>query len=292
MKLQVKENNIRLDKYIANKTNYSRNVVQKMIEKNYILVNGVEEKSNFLLKEKDLILIKEGFFEEKEVLPENIKLYIKYEDEYLIVLNKPSGMIVHPVNNIYSKTLVNALKYHTKNLSDYENRNGIVHRLDKDTSGLIVVAKTNKVHKLLKKDFKERVVKREYTALVHGNLKHDFGVIDAPIGRDQSDRKKMTVTHVNSKPAKTKFKVIKRYKNFTLVNFELITGRTHQIRVHAEYIKHPIYNDPKYSNKKSTEFGQFLHASFLEFKHPIKKECVSISSELPKEFKIFLSSLN
>lgn len=292
MKLKVEENNIRLDKYLACVLKTSRSLIQKNIVNENILVNNKKSKSKYIVNIGDVIYIKEDSLKEEEVLPEDISLDIIYEDEYLIVINKASGMVVHPASNIKSGTLVNALMHYTSELSDlYSYRPGIVHRLDKDTSGLIVVAKTNEIHEKLNSLFKERKVKRVYTALLVGNLDIDSGVIDAPIGRDKFNRTKMAILDENSKEAQTKFKVIKRYKDYTLVNFELITGRTHQIRVHAKYIGHPIYNDPVYTNKNSTSFGQFLHSSILEFVHPIKKEKLVFEAELPKEFSDFIDEL-
>ena len=189
--------------------------------------------------------------------------------------------------------MVNALMHYTNNLSDIsgDERPGIVHRIDKDTSGLILVAKNNKSHQILAEDFKNKRIKREYIALINGVFPHNKATIDAPIGRDETDRKKMTVTDKNSKKAITHLTVLKRYKDYTLVSLILDTGRTHQIRVHMKYIGYPIYNDPVYSNKKATEFGQFLHSYKINFEEPITKEKLEFIAPLPKEFQDFLNTL-
>lgn len=293
MEITVTEKKLRIDKYLQEETEYSRSLIQKMIESQYILVNNLPIKANYVVRENDIINIKDGFIKETSVGAENIKLDIVYEDDDLIIINKKSGMVVHPGNGNASSTLVNALMFHT-NLSDIddETRPGIVHRLDKDTSGLMIAAKNNKAHELLTEMFKEKEIKRTYTALVIGEIKADTGDIDAPIGRDPSDRKKMTVTDKNSKEARTHFKVMKRYEGYTLLELNLDTGRTHQIRVHLKYIGYPVYNDPVYTNNKCTEFGQFLHSSKISFIHPITKKAIEYTSLLPKEFSDFLSDLN
>ena len=284
---------IRIDKYLAEETDYSRSLIQKMIDDGFVKVNEKIVKSNYVLNENDLINIDESYIQDIDIEPENIKLDIVYEDEYLMVINKPSGMVVHPGNGNTSHTLVNALMGYTNNLSDAngEFRPGIVHRIDKDTSGLMIVAKTNKAHELLAEGFKNKTINREYIALVIGELNSDKATIDAPIGRDKNDRKKMTVTDVNSKHAVTHLRVLKRYKGYTLINLKLETGRTHQIRVHMKYIGYPVYNDPVYTNNKTTSFGQFLHSSTLDFIHPITNEHLHFTSDLPKEFKDFLDTL-
>ena len=217
-----------------------------------------------------------------------------YEDEYLMVINKPSGIVVHPGAGNKSNTLVNGLKYYTDNLSDGEDetRPGIVHRIDKDTSGLLLIAKTNKCEELLSEMFKKHSINREYIALVHGIIENDKVKIDAPIGRDTTNRKQMTVTSKNSKEAITHLTVLKRYKKYTLVKLKLETGRTHQIRVHMKYINHPIYNDPVYSNDKASEFGQFLHSYSMEFIHPITNEELKFTCDVPKYFQDFLDTLD
>mgnify|MGYP003571269049 CR=1 FL=1 len=287
------EKSLRIDKYLAEETEYSRSTIQKMISDGFIKVNGKSVKANFILKVKDLIEIDESFKEDVDIEAEDIKLDIVYEDDDLMVINKPSGMVVHPGSGNMEHTLVNALMGYTNNLSDNngEFRPGIVHRIDKDTSGLMLVAKNNKAHELLAEGFKNKTITREYIALLIGEFKTDRATIDAPIGRDKKDRKIMCVTDVNAKNAVTHLKVLKRYKGYTLVNLKLETGRTHQIRVHMKYIGYPVYNDPVYTNSKTTDFGQFLHSSMVDFKQPITGEHLHFEADLPKEFKNFLDSL-
>ena len=293
MELLVEEGNLRIDKYLATNTEYSRSLIAKMVENEYVLVNGKKTKNNYILKSGDKIEIKDGFIEPLDVKPENIPLNIVYEDDDIIVLNKESGMVVHPGNGNNDGTLVNALLYHTNALSDVngEVRPGIVHRIDKDTSGLMVVAKNNKAHEILADALSKHEIKRDYIALLKGEFLSDTATIDAPIGRDKLNRKKMTVTGENSKDAITDMRVLKRYKGYTLVRLSLHTGRTHQIRVHMEYIGYPVYNDPVYTNDKTTEFGQFLHSASIDFIHPIAKEHMHFECELPKYFKEFLDTL-
>lgn len=245
-----------------------------MIEAEYILVNGKKVKNNYVVRDNDIITIEDGFIDEETIEPEEIPLNIVYEDNDLMIINKESGMVVHPGSGNIHGTLVNALMYYTKNLSDVngDSRPGIVHRIDKDTSGLMVVAKNNKTHELLSDMLSRHEIKRDYLALLVGEFMHDTATIDAPIGRDKLDRKRMTVTEINSKEAVTHLRVIERYKGYTLVRLSLETGRTHQIRVHMKYIGFPIYNDPVYTNSNATEFGQFLHSTSIEFVHPITKE--------------------
>ena len=289
----VAQENKRIDKYLADNTDYSRSIIQKMIDEEFIKVNNKNVKSNYILNNGDFITIDESYIKDVDIQPENIKLDIIYEDEYLMVINKPSGMVVHPGNGNTSHTLVNALMGYTNNLSDNngEFRPGIVHRIDKDTSGLMIVAKTNKAHELLAEGFKNKTIIRDYQALLIGEFKNDSATIDAPIGRDKLDRKKMCVTDVNSKKAITHLEVLKRYKGYTLVKLHLETGRTHQIRVHMKYIGYPVYNDPVYTNKECTSFGQFLHSYYLSFDHPITKKHLEFNAPLPKEFSDFLDTL-
>lgn len=279
--------NIRLDKYLIDKLDLSRSKVQEMIKQELVKVNDKNCKNSYVLKDGDKINILGELKYETDIKPENIKLDIVYEDDDVIVINKPSGMVVHPAAGNYSNTLVNALLYHTKNLSSNngDERPGIVHRIDKDTSGLLVVAKNDKAHQFLQEQLKDKTQSRIYLALVSGRINHDTGEIDAPIGRDVNDRKKMCVTDVNSKDAITYFKVIDRYKDATLIECKLKTGRTHQIRVHMKYINHPIINDPVYGNKKNvTSFGQMLHAKEISFIHPTTKEKMTFNVDAPKEF--------
>ena len=286
----MKEN--RLDIYLANKLGISRSKIQKLNEEGKILVNGVREKDSFLVTDEDDIEVNDELSFEIKVEKEDIPLDVVYEDDYLVIINKPSGMVVHPAPGNYSGTLVNALLYRF-DLSKGEAsfRPGIVHRIDKDTSGLIVVAKTEKAHELLSEMFKNKEVKREYIALVEGVIRENNGTIDAPIGRDPKDREKMCVTGTNSKEAVTHFKVIKRYARNTLIKCILDTGRTHQIRVHMAYIGHRIVNDPLYG-KKFSNFGQFLHSASIDFDHPITKEHIHFECDLPKEFQDFLDKLD
>lgn len=293
MKIIVSEANERLDKYLAANTDYSRVMISKMIDAEYIKVNGKVEKASYKVRENDSIEILDGFKEEVDITPTKMDINIVYEDEHIIIVNKPSGLVVHPGSGNYDNTLVNGLMYYTNSLSDVngEERPGIVHRIDKDTSGLLMVAKTNEAHQILTEYFKNKEVKREYLALITGVFPHETATIDAPIGRDPKDRKKMTVTADNSKEAVTHLKVIKRYREHTLVSLKLETGRTHQIRVHMKYIGYPVFNDPVYTNKKTTEFGQFLHSYKMEFDHPITKEHMSFECPMPTEMQEFINSL-
>ena len=284
---------IRIDKYLSSNTSYSRNTILGMIENGYILVNNVVEKPSYKLKLKDNIFIKDGYIKDVTVEKKDIPLDIVYEDNDIIIINKPSGLVVHPGNGNYNNTLVNGLLYYTDNLSNNNGleRVGIVHRIDKDTSGLILACKNNKAHEVMALEFKNHTIKRTYIALLEGVLPHNKVTVDAPIGRDVNNRLKMAVTNKNSKNAITHIEVIKRYKNYTLVKCLLETGRTHQIRVHTKYIGYPVFNDPVYSNKPCTEFGQFLHSYSMEFNHPITKKHLYFECPLPKEFQDFLNQL-
>lgn len=282
----------RIDKYLAEELGISRSTVKKMIDEGFVLVNGKEVKASLILSEADELFVKDGFIKEASFEAEDIPINIVYEDDDLLVINKKSGMVVHPGNGNTSGTLVNALMHYTKNLSNKEAfRPGIVHRIDKDTSGLMLVAKNDKAHDILAEGFKNKTIKREYIALVCGVIGEDSGVIDAPIGRDAKDRKKMCVTSENSKKAVTHFKVLKRYEDYTLLRLILDTGRTHQIRVHMKYIGHPVYNDPVYG-KAYNDFGQFLHSASIDFEQPTTHEHLHFECDLPKEFQDFLDTLN
>ena len=276
----------RLDLYLTEILEESRNFILKNIKLGNILVNGNIVKGGYSLKENDKIVIKD-LTVDTSINKEDIPLDILYEDNDIIVVNKKSGMVVHPGNGNYSHTLVNALMAHTDDLSDEggSERCGIVHRIDKDTSGILLVAKTNKAHRILSDGFKNKTIKRKYIALVYGVINNNYGKIVAPIGRNKTDRKKMAVTDENSKAATTNFKVLERYKNSTLVELILETGRTHQIRVHMDYIGHPVVNDPMYGRRKViNNYGQMLHAEYLGFNHPITGEFMEFSVSPEKEF--------
>ena len=286
------EKELRIDKYLIDKLDYSRSKIQKMIKNGDILVNDKKVKNSYLLNIDDNIYINDDYNEEIDIVPENIPIDIVYEDDYLLVVNKPSGMVVHPAPGNYSGTLVNALMYHCNHLSGVNGdiRTGIVHRIDSDTSGLLLVAKNDEVHNDLAKQISEKTVLRKYIALVSGIIQEDSGTIDAPIGRDKFDRKKMAVTSENSKNAITHFKVLERLNNATLIECRLETGRTHQIRVHMNYIKHPIINDPVYGTRKliDIKFGQMLHAKCIGFIHPITKQYLEFEVDVPEKFKEIL----
>lgn len=283
MKVVVKKENIRLDQYLAEELGISRSQVLKMIKNDEILVNGKKTKSGYNVINGDIIDVNHE--ENNDILPEKMDLDIVYEDEYLLVVNKPNGMVVHPAPGNYHGTLVNGLLAHGK-LSDVngEFRPGIVHRIDAYTTGLLMVAKTNKVHEALAKELSEKKTYRKYIALVWGILPSDTGEIDAPIGRSPMDRKKMAVV-AGGKRAVTHFKVLKRFEKATLISVTLETGRTHQIRVHMDYIGHPVVNDPLYGGRKLIDdTGQCLHAKELGFTHPVTHEYMQFDSELPECF--------
>lgn len=288
-------NDVRIDKYIADNTDYSRNLILNLIKNGDILVNDSKIKPSYKVKQGDKITINNVKTDTEDITPWDYPLDIVFEDDDIIIINKPSGMVVHPGNGNKDHTLVNALKSYTDKLSNINGveRLGIVHRIDKDTSGLIMIAKTNKAHEILGEYFKEHSIKREYIALLCGVFPHDTATIDAPIGRDEKNRLRMTVTPNNSKKAITHLEVLKRYKaGYTLVKARLETGRTHQIRVHTKYIGYPVYNDPVYSNKSTGDFGQFLHSYSMEFIHPITKEKMYFKRDVPKYFKDFLDKLD
>lgn len=287
----------RLDKYLAMMLpDLTRTRIQQFINDGLVLVNGNTEKNSYKVQNEDLIEIELPEDKEMEILPEDIPLDIVYEDADVIVVNKSNGMIVHPSVGINSGTLVNALLYHCQDLSGINGiiRPGIVHRIDKETSGLLMVAKNDKAHHHLSDQLRDHSVERSYIALVHGNIAHEFGTIDAPIGRDTKDRQKMTVTDHNSKQARTNFRVLERFEkeDLTLIECRLETGRTHQIRVHMAFIDHPVYGDPKYGYRRDDHtFGQYLHAKTLGFVHPTTNEVMTFEAELPKEFEEKLKEL-
>lgn len=278
---------IRIDKYLAEQIEeVSRTELKEYFNQGKIKVNDKIVKPSYKLFDNDQIVVEEIAQDEIDMIKENIPLDIVYEDDDLIVVNKPSGLVVHPAPGHTHGTLVNALLYHCNELSNMNGdiRAGIVHRIDKDTSGLLVVCKNNYAHRILAEQLKDKTTTRTYIAIVTGNISHNLGRIEAPIGRDPSNRQKMAVVP-NGKPSVTHFKVLDRYRDFTLVELKLETGRTHQIRVHMSYINHPVLGDPLYGVKKqTTEFGQYLHAKTLGFVHPRTNEYMEFSSELPEEF--------
>ena len=293
MELVVKNEGIRIDKYLSEEIDYSRELITKMLKDGYILVNKKIVKPSYKTKINDKVFIDEEHTYEQDINPVEMPLNIVYEDNDIMVIDKPSGLVVHPGAGNFNNTLVNGLKYYTDNLSDiggYE-RVGIVHRLDKDTSGLMLVAKTNEAHQILADDFKHKRVYREYYALIKGIFPSDTAHIDAPIGRSKQNFNKMEV-RADGKEARTNLKVLKRYKDYTLVSLVLETGRTHQIRVHLSYIGYPIYNDPVYTKDKTTEFGQFLHSKVIRFTHPITHKKMEFESKLPEDFQNFLNNLD
>ena len=282
---------LRIDSYLADKLSISRSKVQKLIKEDKVQVNGKNINANYLVKANDEIAINDDLNYEITIEPENIPLDVIYEDNDLMVINKESGMVVHPAPGHYTKTLVNALLYRF-NISKTSNmRPGIVHRLDKDTSGLMLVAKNEETHEKLASMIANKEVERHYLAITEGVIKSDTGTIDAPIGRDTNNRQKMQVTDVNAKNAITHFKVLERFKKNTLIECILETGRTHQIRVHLAYIGYPILNDPTYSKGKCSEFGQMLHSTSIKFKHPRTNEELYFKVEPPQEFKDKLKEL-
>lgn len=279
----------RIDSYLMNELDISRSKVEKLIKDGNVTVNGKKIKPSYSVKKGDTIEY-EIVEEDMDVEPENIPLDIVYEDNDVIVVNKPNGMVVHPAPGNYHGTLVNALMYHFKNLSNINGplRPGIVHRIDADTTGLLMVAKNDKAHEYLAKQLENKTSHRKYIALVWGVIEEDTGTIDAPVGRDEKNRKRMAVIG-SGKEAVTHFKVIKRYKDVTLIECVLETGRTHQIRVHMNYIGHPIVNDPLYGKRKLIdESGQCLHAKELGFNHPTTHEDMFFTSELPESFNNIL----
>lgn len=293
--VEESHNGIRIDKYLTEiLPDFSRSRVQQLIEEGYVEVNDLETKSNYKVKTGDIVSAEWPEDEALEVEAEEMDLDILYEDSDIIVINKPKGMVVHPGAGNPTHTLVNGLLAHCKDLSGINGvlRPGIVHRIDKDTSGCLVVAKNDLAHQVLSEQLSSKTMRRTYLALVHGVLNHNVGTIEAPIGRDKNDRQKMTVTSIGSRPAVTHFKVVQRYEKMTLVECQLETGRTHQIRVHFQYIGYPIVGDPKYSIKHTLDTqGQCLHAYKIEFRHPRTNELMQFSAEMPDVFKEVLEEL-
>ncbi len=287
MKFQIEEENERIDLFLSKKLDVSRSKVVKNIDK--ILVNDNPVKASYTVKNGDVVTVLDFEEEITDIIPEDIPIDIVFENDDLIVINKANGMVVHPAIGNKTKTLVNALLYHFNSLSSDSIRPGIVHRIDAYTTGLLMVAKNDKTHELLSKQLSLKTATRKYIALVWGVIKNDTGTIDAPIGRDFKDRKKMGVTSTNSKDAITHFKVLQRFKNATLIELQLETGRTHQIRVHMNYIGYPIVNDPVYGRRKIIDqTGQCLHAKTLGFMY--NDEYMEFDSELPECFTNILNT--
>ncbi|QDX00943.1 RluA family pseudouridine synthase [Staphylococcus chromogenes] len=272
---------------------WSRSQIQDWIKEGQVEVNGKRVKSNYKVKLSDAIVVTEAEAVEADIQPENLNLDIYYEDEDVAIVYKPKGMVVHPSAGHYSGTLVNGLMYQIKDLSGIngEIRPGIVHRIDKDTSGLLMVAKNDVAHRNLVEQLMAKTVTRKYTALVHGHIPHEFGTIDAPIGRNPKDRQAMDVVD-NGKEAITHFNVIENFNKYTLVECQLETGRTHQIRVHMKYIGYPLVGDPKYGPKKTMDIGgQTLHAGLIGFTHPRTGEYIERTAPLPEEFEKLIEDI-
>ncbi len=281
---------IRLDVFLSENTPLSRTAIQKLIENGEVTLNGEIPNKKIKTEIDDRICFS---YEEKvltDILPEDIPLDIVYEDEDLIVINKPKDMVVHPAVGNPNKTVVNALLFHCSELSDVNGyyRPGIVHRIDKDTSGLLVCAKNNLTHNILAQQLKDKTCFRKYYAIVSGIIENSEGEIDAPIGRSEKNRQMMCVTQKNSKNAITLFKVLERYDDSTLLDVELKTGRTHQIRVHMQYIHHPVVNDGRYNKKIIDDCGQYLHAYYLSFIHPKTNKRMVFTTEMPSYMKEYI----
>lgn len=285
---------MRIDKFLAEECDqWSRTQIQNWIKEGRVTVNGKTVKANYKLEENDHIILRVPPPKELNIAPEPMPLDIIYEDQDLLVINKPRGLVVHPAPGHYSGTLVNRLLAHYSDLSGINGilRPGIVHRLDKDTSGLLVVAKNDVAHLALAKQLSEHTVIRKYVAIVHGQVAHSKGTIDAPIGRDPKNRQRMAVVS-NGKPAITHFQVLRRFESYTLVECRLETGRTHQIRVHMKFIGHPVAGDPIYGPSKTLPIeGQALHAKVLGFTHPRTGEALYFDSPLPEDMQRLINML-
>ncbi|HHX0157614.1 RluA family pseudouridine synthase [Staphylococcus aureus] len=285
---------MRVDKLLPElNSDWSRNQIQDWIKAGLVVANDKVVKSNYKVKLNDHIVVTEKEVVEADILPENLNLDIYYEDDDVAVVYKPKGMVVHPSPGHYTNTLVNGLMYQIKNLSGIngEIRPGIVHRIDMDTSGLLMVAKNDIAHRGLVEQLMDKSVKRKYIALVHGNIPYDYGTIDAPIGRNKNDRQSMAVVD-DGKEAVTHFNVLEHFKDYTLVECQLETGRTHQIRVHMKYIGFPLVGDPKYGPKKTLDIGgQALHAGLIGFEHPVTGEYIERHAELPQDFEDLLDTI-
>ncbi|HDS1918725.1 TPA: RluA family pseudouridine synthase [Staphylococcus aureus] len=285
---------MRVDKLLPElNSDWSRNQIQDWIKAGLVVANDKVVKSNYKVKLNDHIVVTEKEVVEADILPENLNLDIYYEDDDVAVVYKTKGMVVHPSPGHYTNTLVNGLMYQIKNLSGIngEIRPGIVHRIDMDTSGLLMVAKNDIAHRGLVEQLMDKSVKRKYIALVHGNIPNDYGTIDAPIGRNKNDRQSMAVVD-DGKEAVTHFNVLEHFKDYTLVECQLETGRTHQIRVHMKYIGFPLVGDPKYGPKKTLDIGgQALHAGLIGFEHPVTGEYIERHAELPQDFEDLLDTI-
>lgn len=284
----------RIDKLLPEfNTEWSRTQMQDWIKEGLVKVNGKVIKSNYKTKVNDKIIVTEKEIVEADIKPENLNLNFYYEDDDVAIVYKPKGMVVHPSAGHYTGTLVNGLMYQMKDLSGIngEIRPGIVHRIDKDTSGLLMIAKNDVAHRSLVEQLIDKSVTRKYIALVHGNIPHDYGTVDAPIGRNKNDRQSMAVVD-DGKDAITHFNVLEHFNKYTLIECQLETGRTHQIRVHMKYIGYPLVGDPKYGQKKTLDIGgQALHAAVIGFEHPVTQAYIEKTAPLPEEFEQLLNDI-
>lgn len=284
----------RIDKLLPEfNTEWSRTQMQDWIKEGLVKVNGKVIKSNYKTKVNDKIIVTEKEIVEADIKAENLNLNFYYEDDDVAIVYKPKGMVVHPSAGHYTGTLVNGLMYQMKDLSGIngEIRPGIVHRIDKDTSGLLMIAKNDVAHRSLVEQLIDKLVTRKYIALVHGNIPHDYGTVDAPIGRNKNDRQSMAVVD-DGKDAITHFNVLEHFNKYTLIECQLETGRTHQIRVHMKYIGYPLVGDPKYGQKKTLDIGgQALHAAVIGFKHPVTQAYIEKTAPLPEEFEQLLNDI-
>lgn len=295
IKLIITEKTIgRIDKVLSEELiAYSRSQIQQWLKDSLVQVNNKVVKANYKVQPADEVIIQLPKPKMMVVSPENIPLDIVYEDQDVVVINKPQGMVVHPSAGHFKGTMVHALLYHIKDLSSINDviRPGIVHRIDKDTSGLLIVAKNNQAHEALAKQLKDKTILRKYIALVHGEVPHEQGTIDAPIGRSKTNRKMQAIIK-DGRSAVTHFKVLEKFTGYTLIELQLETGRTHQIRVHMKYIGHPVAGDPVYGPKKTLKGeGQFLHAKVLGFTHPTTHERMVFEAPLPEIFQNTLTKL-
>lgn len=295
IKLIITEKTIgRIDKVLSEELiAYSRSQIQQWLKDSLVRVNNKVVKANYKVQPADEVIIQLPKPKMMVVSPENIPLDIVYEDQDVVVINKPQGMVVHPSAGHFKGTMVHALLYHIKDLSSINDviRPGIVHRIDKDTSGLLIVAKNNQAHEALAKQLKDKTILRKYIALIHGEVPHEQGTIDAPIGRSKTNRKMQAIIK-DGRSAVTHFKVLEKFTGYTLIELQLETGRTHQIRVHMKYIGHPVAGDPVYGPKKTLKGeGQFLHAKVLGFTHPTTHERMVFEAPLPEIFQNTLTKL-